>query len=352
MRKKSSLLFILLLALSLLLSGCGQPSGSTATSVSPTQQAIASDSANATAEPETEEPDLLPPVTLRWFMMLGGAQRDQDEVFSVFSDEVESRINAKVEIVPLEWGTYDQKLQMAAASAEPFDLTWISDWMGVKYADFANRGAIIPLDDLLESHAPKTRSFVDDKFWDALRVNGSIYSVPCYQIFYRQNGMWVRQDLADKYGFDPDTFSSYKDLEPFYNELLTNETDITPLAANSGYMWWFANGTGPIPDPGPRRQLSYGFTVYADNREIIIDELTDSPDMEDFEATARAARDWYQKKYVRQDLLSIQDIHSEIKSGRYASGFTMMKPGVEVELKDTYGFDVRAIPLGNPFSVV
>jgi putative aldouronate transport system substrate-binding protein len=352
MRRLHATAAILILSLALALSGCGQttttPAAAQESTPAPVAASASAESNSADASPAEESPEALPPATLRWFMMLGGAQRDQDEVFAAFSDLVESKINAKVEIVPLEWGTYDQKLQMAAASGEEFDLAWISDWMGVKYADFANRGAIIPLDDLIATYAPKTKALVADKFWDTLRVDGSIYGVPCYQIFYRQNGMWVRKDLADKYGFQPDSFKTYKDLEPFYDNVLANETDVTPLAVNGGYMWWFANGTGPIPDHGPRRQLGYGYTVYADKPETIIDELTDSPDKEDFDATVRAARDWYQKKYVRQDLLSIQDNSAEVKSGRYASGFTMMKPAVEVEFKDANGFEVYAIPLGKP----
>ena len=342
MKRTASLAALVLAAMMFLaLAGCS-PAAPTATPAAPATEAPAATAAvEATPEP-------LPAVKLTWYMMIGGAQRDQDEVFAEFSKYVQSKINAEVSIVPLEWGTYDQKLQTAAAAGEEFDVTWISDWSGVKYAEFANKGAIIPLDDLIAQYAPETKAFVADKFWDKMKINGKIYGVPCYQMFYRQNGMWVKKDLADKYKFDPKAFQSYKDLEPFYDAILAGETDVVPIAANGGYVWWFSGSTGPAPDRGPMKQLGYGINVYASDPTKMIDETKESPAVDDFKASLALARDWYLKKYVRQDLLSIQDNDAEIKTQRYASGFMMLAPDSETTFTDKYGFEAYMIPLGKP----
>lgn len=342
----STIAMVFALILVIATTGCSTaaPSATVAASVAPAAEASASATAAATELPKLEA------VKLVWYTIFN-PQKDQDAVFAEFSKYIKEKINADVDIRPLDWGSYDQKMQTAAAAGEEFDLMWISDWMGVKYADFAaNKNAIIPLDDLIDKYAPQTKAFVSDKFWDRMKVNGKIFGVPCYQIFYRQKGMWVNKELADKYHFDPKAFKSYKDLEPFYDAILANEKDIVPLIVNSGYMHWFDNGTGPAPDRGLGlcAQLGGNINVYSNAPTTLVDEFKDPGLKEDIKLNIEAARQWYQKKYVRQDLLSIQDVNAEIKTKRYASGFNMMKPGGDVEFKDTNGFDVYFFPLGQP----
>lgn len=327
--------------------------GCTAPGATPTAAAATTEAATATSTPEASveaTPAIPEPAKLVWYTIFN-PQKDQDAVFAAFNKYTKEQINAEVDIRPLDWGSYDQKLQTAAAAGEQFDLLWISDWMGVKYADFAaNKNAIIPLDDLLTQYAPKTKAFIADKFWNNMKIGDKIYGVPCYQIFYRQKGMWISKELADKHGFDPKTFKSYKDLEPFYDKLLANEKDIIPLLVNSGYMHWFDGNTGPAPDRGLGlcAQLGGGINAYSNSPATLVDEFKDPGLVEEIRLKIEAARQWYVKKYVRQDLLTIQDVNAEIKSKRYASGFNMLKPGGDVEFKDANGFEVYMIPLGNP----
>jgi len=336
--------------------GCAasQPNVTTTTTEGTVASTTTVSDTTTAADTTTEavsEPPKLDPVKLVWYTIFN-PQTDQDLVFAEFSKYSKETINAEVEVRPLDWGSYDQRLQTAAAAGEEFDLMWISDWMGVKYADFAaNKNAIIPLDELIDQYAPKTKAFISEKFWDNLKVNGKIYGVPCYQNFYRQKGMWVNKELADKYKFDPKSFKTYKDLEPFYDAILANEKDIIPLLENSGYMHWFDNGSGPVPDRGQVVQLAgsiNGLNVYASDPTKIVDAYKDPTLMEDTRLNIAAAREWYNKKYVRQDLLSIQDKSSEIKTMKYASGFNMIKPGVEVEFYDTNKFEVYFFPLSRP----
>lgn len=361
MKKRLISTFALVLALLFVCAGagCAAPAAGTttpastaateATTVAPEATTVATTTASTSQT--VSEPPALEPVKLVWYTIFN-PQTDQDLVFAEFSKYCQGKINAEVEVRPLDWGSYDQKLQTAAAAGEEFDLMWISDWMGVKYADFAaNKNAIIPLDALIDQYAPKTKAFVNEKFWDNMKVNGSIYGVPCYQVFYRQKGMWINKALADKYQFDPKAFKTYKDLEPLYDAILANEKDIIPLLENSGYMHWFDNGSGPVPDRGQVSQLAgsiNGLNVYASDPTKIVDAYTDPTLKEDGRLNIEAARDWYNKKYVRQDLLSIQDKNAEIRTMKYASGFSMIKPGIEVEFFDTNKFEVYFIPLSKP----
>lgn len=289
----------------------------------------------------------LDPVKLIWYTILP-QQRDQDAVFAEFNRQVKSKINAEVEIRGLEWGSYNQKLQTIIAAGEEYDITWISDWMDVKYADNALKGAIIPIDELLSKYAPKTKALIEDKFWELMKVKGQIYGVPNYQMFFRQSGMWVRKDLANKYNFNPSNFKSYKDIEPFLSAVKAGENDITPLAANSGYLWNFQDSFSITSEEGRLKQLGGNCTVFENNPTKAMHDYLDPVLMEKAKKSMLVARDWYLKGYVRSDLLAIQNLESEVKAGKFAAGFQMYKPGAEASFKDANGYDAYIFPIAQP----
>lgn len=289
----------------------------------------------------------LKPAKLIWYSILP-EQRDQDEVFAAFNKQVKAKINATVEIRGLEWGSYNTKLQTAAAAGEDYDITWISDWMDVKYANFAINGAIIPLDNLLAKYAPKTKALIADKFWDLMKVKGKIYGVPNYQMFFRQAGMWVKKDLADKYKLNTKNIKSYKDLVPFFAAVKAGEKEITPLAANSGYIWNFQDSYGVTGDEGKYRQLGGSNNAYASNPTKAINDYLDATQLAKAKKGMDVARDWYLKGYVRSDLLAIQDLGPEIKAGKFAAGFQTYKPGGEASFKDTNGYEAYIFPIAKP----
>lgn len=337
--KALSMVLAMVLLFTFAVTGCGSNEQKPADTQAATTQALSTTAAET--KPELE------PVKLVWYMIFP-QQQDQEAVFEEFNKRLKEKINAEVEFRTLDWGSYDQKLQTAAAANEEFDMTWISDWMGVKYADFANKGAIIPIDDLMSQYAPKTKEFIAQKFWDLTKIGGKVYGVPCYQMFYRQQGMWVKKDLADKYGFDPNNFKTYADLEPFFAKVKEGETDITPLAANGGYMWWFKNSYGPTPDRGKARQLGGGQNCYEANPSKAVDDLLDPQEYSDTKAKMKVARDWYVKGYTRKDMLALQNMDAEVKAGKFAAGFTMQGPSTAADFKDRNGFEVYSFVTSKP----
>jgi putative aldouronate transport system substrate-binding protein len=346
MMKRSITLLALVVSLMMIVatSGC-------TTSSPPTAAPAASGSASAASGTPAPKPEA---VKLVWYCMLGNPQRDQDMVFAKFSEYVKEQINADVEIKVLDWGGYTQKLQAVAASGEEYDLAWVSNWNQPLYADLANKGALVALDDLLPQYAPQTLAFMNQNIWDGMRIDGKIYGVTCYQIMTTQMGLWVRKDIADKYNFDPKSLTTAKDLEPFYDAVLAGEPDLVPIAANYTYIWHFGRGDkGPWPYKGTRVQLQAnicsGMSVFSDDPTVVEDEYDSSTTAGQItDAMINLAHEWYTKKYVRSDMLTITDMNAEIKTGRYVSGFHMLKPGGDVEFKDKNGFEIYDIPLEEP----
>lgn len=355
---KKRLISMLALVVSLMmvvaLSGCVSSSSPSAAPSSAAATVAPSTAAAATAEPAATPEPKPEAVKLVWYCMLGNPQRDQDMVFQKFNEYTKEKLNADVEIKVLDWGGYTQKMQAVTASGEEFDLAWVSNWNQPLYADLANKGALVALDDLLPKYAPQTLAFMNQNIWDGMKINGKIYGVPCYQILTTQMGIWVNKEIADKYKFDLKSFKTATDLEPFYDAVLAGDPDLIPIAANYTYIWHFGRGDhGPWPYKGARMQLQAnicsGLSVFSDNPTVAEDEYDSSTTAGQItDAMINLAHKWYLKKYVRSDMLTITDMDTEIKTGKYVSGFSMLAPGMEAGFKTKYGFDIYTVPLEDP----
>lgn len=348
-RSISILALVVSLMMVAAMAGCATVAAPTA---APTSAPAASVQPSA-AEEATPAP-ALDPVKLTWYCMLGNPQPDQDMVFAKFSEYTKEKINAEVDIKVLDWSGYTQKMQAITASGEEFDMAWVANWQQPTYSDLANKGALVALDDLLPKYAPQTLAFMNQNIWDGMKIDGKIYGVTCYQIMAQAMGMWIRKDIADKYQFDPTTFKSATDLEPFYDAVLAGDPDLIPIAANYTYIWHFSQG--PWPDNSSRKQLQAeicsGMSVFKDNPTVLENEYDSSTKAGQItDGLINLARQWYLKKYVRSDLLTITDLNAEIKTGRYVSGFTVIKPGGDVEFKAQNGFDIYQIQLDKDLSL-
>ena len=341
-KRIASMLIALMMVISMMLAGCG-----TAKDIPSEASQVASQEASGTANEATvaEEP-ALPSVKLIWYVLLP-EQQDQDKVFAKASAYIKEKINADVEIRAFGWGNYQDKVKTSIAAAEEFDMMWIASWL-VGYQDMANRGALLPIDSLLEKYAPGTKSFINEKIWNLTKIKEQIYGVPCYQIFTNQGGIWFKKELIEKYNFDTASVKKWSDVEPFLKMVKDGEKEITPLATNNQYAFYFM-GDQTFPQYSKKLQYVGPHTqIYADDPTKVVSDVLDAGPMDLAIQSNKITRDWYQKGYVRQDLFSIKDLNPEIKAGKFACGFTTYKPGLDAELKDGYGFDVVAVPLGTP----
>lgn len=339
MKKAVGIVLILVLGLGIFFSGCAGNGGNPAdtTQKSDTQ----SGTGNGTTAATSQEAPKLEPVKLTEYLMMGTQQQGQDAVFAEANKYIKEKINAEVNFIALEWGNYVQKMSTIMSAGEEFDITWIASWYG-DYAGSAVKGSLLPIDDLITQYAPKTKAFIPQKIWDATKVNGKIYGIPCYQIMAKQNSVWVRKDLAEKYNYDISTLKKWSDLEPFLKAVKDGEKDITPLAANNSIMWWFGREAQPGPlEPMNKKLNDFAYVTYDDPTKVI--EQTPETAL----GYINAQSDWLKKGYIRKDFLSIKDLGPEVKAGKFAAGFQMMKPGVEAEFKDTNGFDIVSKPLGD-----
>lgn len=160
------------------------------------------------------------------FYMLGDAPKDlsliQDEINKMALED----LNATVKFNFTTWTDWEQKYKLLLSSGQPIDLIFTADW--TKYQSYAKKNAFLPLEDLLPKAAPKLQAFITEDYWNGVKVEGKIYTVPATWKEYVTEGIAYREDLRKKYNLPkPDSISN---LESYLDGIKKNEPNLLPIA--------------------------------------------------------------------------------------------------------------------------
>lgn len=203
-------------------------SSGTEPSKSAAPSASASESASASAAPSGI--DTSKKVNLQ-FYMLGNAPKDLPKIQDEINKMALQDLNATVTFNFTTWTDWDQKYKLLLSTGQDVDLIFTADW--TQYQQYAKKGAFLPLDDILPKAAPKLAEFVPTDMWDAVRIDGKIFTVPATYKEYVTNGFVWREDLRKKYNLptpvDIPTFEQYLD------GIKQNEPSLQPLAIGSDF---------------------------------------------------------------------------------------------------------------------
>lgn len=267
-------------------------------------------------------------------------QPDQQVVEDELNKLLEERIGIHLSLNPIKSTDYDKKLNVMFAGKEEFDLCFTSNWANEYYSCVA-KGMLLPLDDLIDTYAPKLHEAVPDFLFEVPQINGKIYAVPNYQVLYKQWSFVVRKDLIDKYKFDVDSipkeagFDTIMALESFLRIIKDNEPDMYPLrqAFSSDSIFYETIG-------GNSTVIKKGDT----SRKVMAN--IDTPE---WEKGMEILERWYNEGYLREDLFNVYSDTSVSAFLKYAVDIMVSKPGIEQELFSKYGKEYVVIPICSPF---
>lgn len=284
-------------------------------------------------------------IKLKWYFPMA-PQPDQDKIFEQANEITREAIGIEVEYVPISFGDYNQKMQVIITSGEEFDFCMTSNTRADYYQNVA-RNAYIPIDELLAEYGTTLLATIPEKVWSATLVNGQRYGVPNYQISCVTNAMWVQTELAEKYGFDIATVSAPRDLEPFFDQVLANETGITPIVYQNSMTNWGYSLIHYGFDELSSRNVP-GAVRYSDDSLTVVNQFAS----EEFAAHLKMMREWYEKGYISPDAATVADATADLNAGKYAAGYHGNgKPGADAELSTRYGYPLESAAIsGNIMS--
>lgn len=266
---------------------------------------------------------------------LSSIPADQEMVAQAIHDYVAEKksIDLQLEVVPNS--SYDNQLNLIIAGSEQVDLALI--W-GNKISSFVSKGALLPLDELLDEYGPDIQACLGD-YLQAGKVAGVSYQVPVNRSLFYQGGIVVRTDMLDKYGIDPDTIKSTDDLDAMFEAIHTGEPDMAMIRLES-------SGTFIYSDFDP---LGDNYGVLMDYGQD--DEITDLFSSDKFRKECEKHREWFKKGWIASDVLTTTDTAAEqIKAGKLLGFYGTVGPGTAQDKTNQCGRDMTVIPLNTVFS--
>src|SRR5699024_4600465 len=200
------------------------------------------------------------------------------------------KINATVKLTQIDWGDYDQKMQVIISSGEPFDIAYTS---GGTYVQDAQKGAFLALDDLLEKEGKDLNELLNPALLEGVRVNGNVYGIPSNKEAARQKVFTFNKNLVDKYNFDLSNVKTLEDLEPMLKTIKENEPTVTPIATFKAYL--------PF-DYIFDEDMPFGFALEGD-RETVVNQFESDIAMDTF----KTMRKYFQAGYIKSDAATSKD---------------------------------------------
>lgn len=303
--KVLSLVLTVVFALGILLTGCG--SGKTGeTAAAGTTQAAQTTAAGTKGEAP------LPEYTINWYMP-NTVQPDQDAVTAEINKITKEKINATINLNIIDWGNYDQKMQVLMAAGSNLDLIFTSNWTN-DYIQAVNKGAYLEITkDMLEKFAPNVLVGVPERSWPAAYVNGKLYAIINTQVEGRTPGILGQKKYFDKYGVDLSKITKLEDLTPYYEKMKAGEPGLIPFATTSS--------TTLFNDIA----LTYNIEVFSQNNPAAIYTNDDSTKVMNYfaapetKAFLKLMREWYQKGIIRKDAATVKDDSADLKAGKIIS---------------------------------
>ncbi|MDF2573070.1 MAG: transporter substrate-binding protein [Sporomusa sp.] len=324
------LMLVLVFAISAVMTGCGQKEDETANTTSSVSQAT-------TAE-QTEEP--LKNVELVYYFV-NTPQKDIATVNEKLNELVKAKINATVKLNLIDWGSYDQKMNVVAASGEAFDLCFTGAWPsgGFNYFQQSAKGVFKPLNELLDKYAPDTKAAIPEMFLKAATIKGNLYGVPNFQQATAGYGYSIQKSIADKYKIDWKSVKNISDLTPFLETIKKNEPNLVPFGISKKDELFRAappmfgmEAVGDAAAPG---------WIYLNDNSLKVVDQYDSPE---FKAYIKMMRDWFNNGYLRKDVATLKDMEADKKAGKNATQWT------QIDI-DTNGFESAGMPYNGRMSI-
>lgn len=255
---------------------------------------------------------------------IGTPQQDEQLIEEEINKYLLKKLNAKLDLIVLDWGSWDNKQNIMIASREEIDVIFTSQWS--KHSLNVSRGAFLPLNDLLQQYGQGIIASLDSTLLKGSQIDGINYGIPTNKEFAAQGGIIYRKDIAEQLNLDMSKVHSLQDLDEIYAKIQQVMPSITPLFIkndenfNSHYMVNY-DGLGDTSIPG---------YILKDGNSTTVKPLYE---IDRYIENLYLARDFFLNNYTNKDATTTQMMVSDaLASNEYFSVVSPIKPGKADEL--------------------
>jgi putative aldouronate transport system substrate-binding protein len=245
-----------------------------------------------------------------------------------------------------------ERLDILMAAQEDVDIVW-TGYAIPSIADEVNKGAYMPLDDLIAEYGKDMTAELESWVFDFGKVKNQTYLIPCYQMMSTSPiGLKTKKEFADKY-LDTEklkeTFNAWETDPAKGQEFYDMLADYFQKLKDNGEL---GNGVGVSVGRFNHTQkidstTVSNFSVDTDTMKILFDYET-----EDMKLWYKNANDWYKKGYIREDILSVQNPGvDEVKNNYPMWSHVYYYEGLDAVESTQHGFPIEIIPLGKDWVI-
>jgi putative aldouronate transport system substrate-binding protein len=325
-KQKTSMLLLMMLTIVLVMSACSGNNSKTNNNPEPTKDTAAETDKPAGTEEEPPASELKPyKISL---VYPGTPQTDEKKVEEALNKLLTEKINATIDLMPIDWGAWDDKINLMIASREEVDIIFTAQWNG--HANNVSKGAFLELGDLIDQYGKGVVETLDPAFLEGAMINGKNYGVPTNKELAAAGGIVYRKDVTDELGIDMSNVKTPQDLDAVYAVVKAKRPDLTPLYTTAGAFnsHFFANYDflGDSTIPGAILKDQEGTTV------------TPMEKIDRYKEYLNLTRDYFKKGYINADAATTQVASADAwKAGTVFSTIEPMKPGKDAEIASASG---------------
>lgn len=297
-KKKLALMLAVVLAVTLL-AACGGQKNEGQTTAKAQQSTAKADETDGGKKIDTSKF-----VTIDYVMLGNKPTNGQvDKMMEKVNAILKEKINANLKYTWVEWADWLTKYNLLLASGEPLDLITSGDWL--ELWPNAQKGAFLPLDDLLPVYAPATWKEVPQEDWEQCKYNGQIVVLPENSFSQWVNhGMMYRGDWAKEFGINKVT--NFDELGRYFQGIVDKKPGVIPFDAGASaqmFHGWVADNTDAIQlDMIPTGFMNIFFAKSFDERYTVMSPVFEQT----FLDYANRMKEWGDKKYWREDVLNFK----------------------------------------------
>ncbi|MGG4107292.1 ABC transporter substrate-binding protein [Paenibacillus lautus] len=266
------------------------------------------------------------------------APKDLQLVQEEMSKYLTEKINATIELKPIEWASWDDKTNLMKISNEPFDLMFTASWFS--YPKDAAKGQYLELDDLMAQYGKDIPGILGEEFIKGSRIGGKLYALPTKKEFGQGFGFLLDKKLVDKYKFDTNGVKTLEDLEAMFQTIKDNEPSVTPIVSSKfTNIWEAANYDGIVAN----------LSIPRGSKELkAVDTLEDPKFIEFYKRMFQ----WNQNGWFDKDILTSDADQgmNMIKAGKAFAVAQSLKPGKDKEMTISSGVEVVQVETAEPFT--
>lgn len=278
----------------------------------------------------------LEPYTLK-LIYIGSPQQDEMEIEAAMNAYLRDKINAEIDLMTIDWGPWDDKINLMVASREKVDIIFTAQWS--KHTVNVSKGAFLELDDLLKQYGQGILQSLDQVLLAGSKIDGKNYAVPTNKEMAAQGGIVYRADIAEELGLDMSKVKTIHDLDFVYKTVLEKKPDMIPLylkqgeTLNAHYVGNY-DALGDTSIPG---------IILKDGKST---KVMPSYEVDRYVETLRITRQFFKKGYINKDAATNQTMNNDaLKSGDVFSVTAALKPGKDKELAIQTGLNGKLAQL-------